>query len=188
MPIPAPRSRGILERLRDPLWLPLVCALAAYLGWQAHMEIGTRSVVVPRRTLAAGTHLSARLTKVVGWSGPLPGTPLASPQGTLRTAAPAGLPLLADEVGGPVAKPPPRDPTVSLPASALLSAPPVAPGTRVALYAAASGTPPELVCPAATVAQGATQQALLVEVPPASLPAVLDAIAAGRLIVVSHPS
>ncbi|MDA8344952.1 MAG: hypothetical protein M0Z66_05655 [Thermaerobacter sp.] len=181
-------SRAGLDRLRDPLWLPILCAVTAYLGWQAAAMVASRPVLVPRRALAVGTRLSPALVQVVRWDGGLPSQPLHVPEGTLRVAAVAGLPLLANEVGrGTAGKPQKHNPLVALPASALLSAPPVAPGTLVSLYAAASGTLPQLICPTAMVAPGSTQQSILLDVPTASLAAVVDAISAGRLIVVGDP-
>ncbi len=187
MSTPARRSRAVLDRLRDPLWLPLVCAAAAYLGWQASAIGASREVLVPRHNLSAGTILSPSLVELMRWQGPLRGMPLAVPSGTLRTSVPAGLPLLTDEVGqrrghGSAA----ARTLLAVPSSALLSAPPAAPGTDVSVYATSAGTLPQLVCAAAVVAPGSSQQNLVLEVPAASLVGMLAAITAGRLIVVAH--
>ncbi len=185
----APRSRAILDRLRDPLWLPVLCAAAAFLAWQAASLASSREVLVPLRTLAAGTPITPGLVHAERWSGQLPSAPLQATSGTLVSTAPAGLPLLQNEVGRGAVRPVAlARPLVAIPGPSLLSAPPAAPGTPVSIYAAAQGSMPQLICPDAAVASGTTSQTLVLAVPPASLTGVLDALGAERLIVVAHPN
>jgi hypothetical protein len=186
--IPARPLRAILERLKDPLWLPLLCAAAAYLAWQASALGASREVLVPLRSLSAGTMLSPSLVKSVRWEGPLPSAPLKVPSGALQTSVPAGMPILTGEVGPlRTRRTAALRPILAVPSSALLSLPPVAPGTDVSVYATAPGTLPQLVCASALVAPGSSQQNLVLAVPASSLGAMLVAITAGRLIVVAHP-
>lgn len=188
MSIPVLRSRGILDRLRDPLWLPLASALAAYIGWQVAGIAAARPVLVPRNTLAAGTRLSPSLVRTMAWPGPLPTPALAEPSGTLRVAAQAGLPLLIGEVrAGTAVSRTPADPVLAIPSASLLSAPPLSPSTAVSVYLAPTGSVPQLISAHATVWRGSTAQNILLAVPPADLQAMVDAIAAGRLLVVEHP-
>ena len=179
-------SHGLAERLRDPLWLPLLSAACAFLAFEVAGIAVSHPVLVAARDLAAGTRLSPAVVRTVRWTGSLPGPVLARPQGRLRVAVAAGLPLLRSTVmqGAPPRTSPLE--VVGIPSTALLSAPPLSSGETVAVYLAEGGMKLQCLLSAARVVSTG-QDGTALAVPPANLPALLAGVAAGHLIIVARP-
>ncbi len=182
-----PSLRALAERLRDPLWLPLLSALFAFGAFEAASLASTRTVLVAARNLPAGTRLTQALVRRVPWPGDLPGSVLTDPRGRLLVPVAQGLPLLRSTVARGSFKPSAAPDVVGIPEEALLSSPPLTSGEQVAVYIAAAGVPLERLVPSATVAGGGTAGAIALAVSPANLPALLAGLAAGHLIVVATP-
>lgn len=182
-----PSLRALAERLRDPLWLPLLSALFAFGAFEAASLGSGQTVLVAARNLPAGTPLTQADVRRVRWSGSLPGPVLAIPQGHLLVPVAQGLPLLRSTVVLKNRHPSAALEVVGIPAEALLSSPPLTSGERVAVYIAAAGLPLQRLVPSATVAAGSAAGAIALIVSPASLPALLAGLAAGHLIVVATP-
>lgn len=180
--------RALAERLRDPLWLPLVSALFAFLAFEAGGLFTGQSVLVATRNLPAGTVLRPSLVRRVRWEGPLPSPALAHPEGRLVVAIARGLPLLATTVTAGGATPPARTAEVGLPSGAVLSAPPLHLDEQVEVYVGESGLAPQRVVAQAKVSGlPSASGSIALEVSMAGLPALLAAVAAGHLIVVALP-
>ena len=181
-----PRLRAFLERLRDPLWLPVLSAAFALLAFEAASVASGRTVLVAARNLPAGTSLTAALVQRVRWPGALPGPALTSPAGRLAVPVAEGLPLLRSTIAQPSASPAAAYDVVGIPATTLLSAPQLDAGERVSVYIAQTGLPVQRLVPAAHVAS-AVSGAIALEVPPGRLGDLLTGIAAGRLLIVAMP-
>ena len=176
--------RGFAERLRDPLWLPLLCAVLAFGAWQVSVAANSRTVLVAAHDLPAGTLLSPAEVRTVRWPSALPGAALRAPAGRLRVGVAAGMPLLASAVGAPSRATSVQAMLVDLPQGALLSAPTLAAGDRVEVYLVEAGHPLQRVVGSAEVA--AAGGGIDLEVSPADLVPLMAAIAAGHLIVVAQ--
>ena len=186
MSIRVPPLRALAERLRDPLWLPLLCALLAFAAFEGASLTSGRTVLVAARNLPAHTPITSALVRRVRWTGRLPGAVLAQPAGHLLVPVAAGLPLLKSAVAFASPQPATALEVVGIPASALLSAPPLAPGEAVSVYIAQAGLPLQRLVPSALVASGGAA-GIALDVHPARLPALLAGILAGHLIIVAMP-
>ncbi len=186
MSIRVPRLRALAERLRDPLWLPVLSALFALLAYEAASLGSGQTILVAARNLPAGAQLTAAEVRRAHWTGSLPGPVLTRPQGRLVAPVAAGLPLLRSAVRLSF----PRSQTeqvVGIPSVSLLSAPPLSVGEAVSVYIAQAGEPPQRVVSSARVAQSGTGGAVAIQVSAASLPALLAGVAAGHLIITAMP-
>jgi Flp pilus assembly protein CpaB len=178
--------RAILERLRDPLWLPVLSALFALVAFEAASLATGRTVLVAARNLPAGTVLTASLAERVRWTGSLPGPVLGRPAGRLAAPVAKGLPLLRSALASGAVPAQVQYAVVGIPATTLLSAPALDSGERVAVYIAQSGLPVQRLVGAARVASG-TSGTISLEVTPGRLPDLLAGIAAGHLLIVALP-
>ncbi len=187
MSIRVPNLRALAERLRDPLWLPVLSALFAFLAFEAASLDSGQTVLVAARNLPAGTPLTAADVRRAHWTGKLPGPLLNRPEGRLAVPLAAGLPLLRSVVRlGPAGSGNGAQ-VVGIPAGALLSAPPLSAGQLVSVYMAEAGQAPESLVPQAQVAAGGTAGSVALEVSAARLPALLAGVAAGHLIITAMP-
>lgn len=187
MSIRVPPLRALAERLRDPLWLPLVSALFAFLAFEAASLTSGQTVLVAARNLPAGTRLTAEVVRKVHWTGSLPGPVLSTPKGRLLATVAKGLPLLRSAVASGSLPPAKAFEVVGIPAAALLSAPPLSSGEVVAVYITETDLPLQRLVPSAQVAADGAGGAIALDVPPARLSALLTGIAAGHLIIVAMP-
>lgn len=178
----APRLHGLRERLNAPLLAPILSALFAFVGWQVAASLGVHTVLVAAGPIPTGTRILASDVHAVAWHGPLPEGALSRAGGYARFRIAPGVLLLSDEVSHTRAAQSPSV-TVGLPGAALFSAPTLMVGETVAVYYLSPSGQPEVVVPAATVAQ-AGQQGLSLRIPTRALRALLTAEAGGHLVIV----
>ncbi len=182
-----PRLRAIASRLRDPLWLPLLSACCAVLAFEAASLMSGHAVLVAARNLPAGSSLTRAVVRTVRWAGPMPSPVLNRAEGRLLVPLAAGMPILRSAVSAHAASPATARQVVGVPASSLLSAPPLAVGEIVSVYIAQTGLPPERLVPTGSVASG-TAGDIALSVPSKELRALLTGIAAGHLIITASPA
>ncbi len=182
-----PSLRALAERLRDPLWLPVLSAIFAFLAFEAASLGSGETVLVARQNLSAGQLLVKADVRAVRWPAHLPGPALTTPAGRLRVSVAAGFPLLRSAVATAAEGATVPSQVVGIPAGSLLSAAPLSAGETVSVYVAQTGEPLERLVRSAQVAAGSSGGAIALEVSASDLPALLAGLSAGHLIITATP-